>query len=89
MVETNPPAPVHAVNAVETKPKTAAELKLENDELEAQIIRRQKIEEMQRQGGKAVVSIPEAPKAESHKDYAARLLRGGLGKDARRQGAGP
>lgn len=68
------PAPVP-----EQKQKTAAELKVENDELETQIIRRQKIEEMQRQGGKAILSVPEA-KPESPGEYAKRVMRGDFNK---------
>lgn len=62
------------VEETQTKQPTAAEMKAENDAMEAEIVRKQKLAEMQRLAGKAVIAQPaEAVKPETNKEYRKRI----------------
>lgn len=63
-------------NTTTPQPKTTAEIKAENDALEAELIRKQKLDEMQRMAGRAVVSPrPEEPQ-ETPKDRSKKFWAG-------------
>jgi len=58
----------------EPKEKTAAELKKENDEIEAELARKEKLRVQARMAGKAVIATPPVtPKPETNKEYRKRI----------------
>jgi len=59
-------------------------LKAENDAMDAEFLRAEKLRAQVRMAGKAVITPQEVVKEETPQEYARRVMRGGLNEDKKK-----